>query len=94
MKEWIPNAYGLSFAHTVRVDPEQNVWVTDEGSNMIIKVDPTGLVSMVLGRKPESIDWWEEYMEHGVTEPEGERPRAGRGSPRLLGTKRHKVVGA
>ena len=73
-------AYGLSFAHTVRVDPEQNVWVTDEGSNMIIKVDPTGLVSMVLGRKPESIDWFEEYIEHGVTEPVGERPRAGRGT--------------
>ena len=80
VKEWIPNAYGLSFAHTVRVDPDQNVWVTDEGSNMIIKVDPTGLVSMVLGRKPESIDWFEEYIEHGVTEPVGERPRAGRGT--------------
>jgi hypothetical protein len=80
VKEWIPNAYGLSFAHTVRVDPEQNVWITDEGSNMIIKVDPTGLVSMVLGRKPESIDWWEEYVEAGQHEPEGERPRAGRGT--------------
>lgn len=76
VKEWIPNAYGLSFAHTVRVDPDQNVWVTDEGSNMIMKVDPTGLITMVLGRKPESIDWWEEYVEHGVHEPEGERPRA------------------
>jgi len=75
VKEWIPNAYGLSFAHTARVDPEQNVWVTDEGSNMIIKVDPTGWVSMVLGRKPESIDWWEEYVEAGHTEPEG-RPQA------------------
>ena len=76
VKEWIPNAYGLSFAHTVRVDPEQNVWVVDEGSNMIMKVDPTGLITMVLGRKPESIDWWEEYVEHGAHEPEGERPQA------------------
>jgi len=80
VKEWIPNSYGLSFAHTVRVDPQQNVWVTDEGSNMIMKVDPTGLITMVLGRKPESIDWWEEYVEHGVHEPQGERPRAGRGT--------------
>ncbi|MEQ1855922.1 MAG: hypothetical protein ABL963_05580 [Longimicrobiales bacterium] len=80
VKEWIPNAYGLSFAHTVRVDPDQNVWVTDEGSNLVIKVDPTGMVSMVLGRKPEALDWFEEYIEHGVTEPEGERPRAGRGT--------------
>jgi len=80
VQEWIPNAYGLSFAHTVRVDPQQNVWVTDEGSNLVIKVDPTGLVSMVLGRKPEALDWFEEYIEHGQTEPEGERPRAGRGT--------------
>jgi DNA-binding beta-propeller fold protein YncE len=76
VKEWIPNAYGLSFAHTVRVDPQQNVWVVDEGSNMIMKVDPTGLITMALGRKPESIDWWEEYVEHGAHEPEGERPQA------------------
>jgi DNA-binding beta-propeller fold protein YncE len=80
VKEWIPNSYGLSFAHTVRVDPQQNVWVVDEGSNMIMKVDPTGLITMNLGRKPESIDWWEEYVEHGQHEPEGERPRAGRGT--------------
>lgn len=79
VKEWIPNAYGLSFAHTVRVDPAQNIWVVDEGSNMIMKVDPTGMISMVLGRKPESIDWWEEYVEHGRHEPEGERPAARRG---------------
>jgi hypothetical protein len=80
VKEWIPNAYGLSFAHTVRVDPDQNVWITDEGSNMIIKVDPTGMVQMVLGRKPESIDWWEEYVEAGQHEEEGVRPNAGRGT--------------
>jgi len=76
VKEWIPNAYGLSFAHTVRVDPDQNVWAVDEGSNMIMKIDPTGLIVMNLGRKPESIDWWEEYVERGQHEPEGERPRA------------------
>jgi hypothetical protein len=80
VKEWIPNAYGLSFAHGLRVDPKDNVWVVDEGSNMVIKVDPTGLVAMVLGRKPESIDWWEERVERGVTEPKGERPKAQRGT--------------
>ena len=80
VKEWIPNAYGLSFAHGLRVDSKDNVWVVDEGSNMVIKVDPTGLVSMVLGRKPESIDWWEEHVEHGVHEPKGERPKAQKGT--------------
>ena len=80
VKEWIPNAYGLSFAHGIRVDSKDNVWVVDEGSNMIIKVDPTGLVAMVLGRKPESIDWWEEHVERGKHDPEGQRPRAQRGT--------------
>jgi hypothetical protein len=47
---------------------------------MIIKVDPTGMVQMVLGRKPESIDWWEEYVEAGQHEEEGVRPNAGRGT--------------
>jgi len=65
VKEWLPDSYGASFAHAVRVDPEQNIWVVDEGSNTVQKVDPTGLVKMVLGRKPESIDWWEEYTERG-----------------------------
>jgi hypothetical protein len=65
VKEWLPDSYGASFAHAVRVDPQQNVWVVDEGSNTVQKVDPTGLVKMVLGRKPESIDWWEEFVERG-----------------------------
>jgi DNA-binding beta-propeller fold protein YncE len=65
VKEWLPDSYGASFAHAVRVDAEQNVWVVDEGSNTVVKVDPTGLVKMVLGRKPESIDWWEEFVERG-----------------------------
>jgi len=65
VKEWLPDSYGASFAHAVRVDAEQNVWVVDEGSNTVVKVDPTGLVKMVLGRKIESIDWWEEFVERG-----------------------------
>ena len=65
VKEWLPDSYGASFAHAVRVDPQQNVWVVDEGSNTVQKVDPTGMVKMVLGRKPESIDWWEEFVERG-----------------------------
>jgi NHL repeat-containing protein len=47
--------YGFVFAHTVRVDPQDNIWVVDEGSNMIIKFDPDGHVLMTMGRKPEAI---------------------------------------
>ena len=66
VKEWLPDSYGASFAHAVRIDPQQNVWVVDEGSNTVVKVDPSGMVKMVLGRKPESIDWWEEFTERGA----------------------------
>jgi DNA-binding beta-propeller fold protein YncE len=48
--------YGFVFAHAVRVDRQDNIWVIDEGSNMVIKFDPDGRVIMTLGRKPEAIN--------------------------------------
>ena len=45
--------YGFVFAHAVRVDPQDNIWAVDEGSNMVIKFNPEGRVLMVLGRRPE-----------------------------------------
>jgi len=47
--------YGFVFAHAVRVDKQDNIWVIDEGSNMVIKFDPDGRVLMTLGRKPEAL---------------------------------------
>jgi sugar lactone lactonase YvrE len=47
--------YGFEFAHSVRVDPEDNVWVVDEGSNMVIKFNPAGRIVMVLGHRPEAV---------------------------------------
>lgn len=48
--------YGLLFAHAVRVDPADNVWVVDEGSNMVIEFNPAGRVVMVLGHRPEAVE--------------------------------------
>jgi len=48
--------YGFIQAHAVRVDPQDNIWAVDEGSNMVIKFDPEGRVLMTLGRKPEAIN--------------------------------------
>ena len=48
--------YGFVFAHNVRIDPQDNIWVVDEGSSMVIKFDPQGRVLMTMGRKPEAID--------------------------------------
>jgi len=49
------NLYGFTFAHAVRVDPQDNIWVVDEGSNMVIKFNPEGRVIMTMGRKAENI---------------------------------------
>jgi len=48
--------YGFVFAHSVRVDKDDNLWCVDEGSNMVIKFSPEGRVLMVLGRRPEAVE--------------------------------------
>ena len=50
------NLYAWSFAHTVKVDRNDNIWVTDKGSDMVVKFTPDGRVDMVFGRKQEASD--------------------------------------
>jgi DNA-binding beta-propeller fold protein YncE len=50
------NLYAWSFGHTVRVDPQDNIWAVDKGSDMVVKFNPQGRVIMVFGRKPEASD--------------------------------------
>ena len=50
------NLYAWSFAHAVKIDPQDNIWVTDKGSDMVIKFDPEGHVLLVFGRKQEASD--------------------------------------
>src|SRR5204862_8055629 len=50
------NLYAWSYGHTVRVDPQDNVWVTDKGSDRVVKFNPAGRVLMVFGRKQEASD--------------------------------------
>ncbi|HXH50553.1 MAG TPA: peptidyl-alpha-hydroxyglycine alpha-amidating lyase family protein [Terriglobia bacterium] len=46
--------YGFVFAHSVKIDKDDNIWCVDEGSSTVIEFDPTGRhVKMVLGRRPE-----------------------------------------
>ena len=47
--------YAVNFAQQVRVDPQDNVWIVDAGSNQVVKFDADGRFQLVLGRKPESI---------------------------------------
>ena len=50
------NLYAWSFAHSVKVDKDDNIWVADKGSDMVIKFNPEGRVAMVFGRKQEASD--------------------------------------
>lgn len=65
VKQWGPHNYAASFAHSVRVDKYDNVWMVDEGSGMIIKFDPEAVPQEQFGRTPEAIDYLEEFLEHG-----------------------------
>lgn len=40
--------------HAVRIDPDQNIWVVDNDTHQILKMDRTGRVRLVMGRKGQS----------------------------------------
>jgi hypothetical protein len=48
------NLYAWSYAHAVRIDKQDNIWVVDKGSDMVIKFNPEGRVEWVFGRKGEA----------------------------------------
>lgn len=47
--------YAFLFAQGVRVDPQDNVWIIDRASRMVVKFDRSGKVLLTLGRRPEAI---------------------------------------
>src|SRR5712692_6688585 len=73
VKEIGVGVYGLNFAQAVKVDPQDNIWVVDQGSSNVIKFDPEGRIQLVLGRKPEAIAV-------RVAAPEAGRGAGGRGA--------------
>ena len=48
--------YAWAFAHSVRIDKDDNIWAIDKGSDMIVKFNPAGRVVWVFGRRKESAD--------------------------------------
>jgi streptogramin lyase len=81
------NLFAWAYAHAVRVDRQDNIWVVDKGSNMILKMNPQGRVEWVFGRKGESshLDVPPDYASQlanilkragvAVTIPENNNPR-------------------
>jgi hypothetical protein len=56
VKEIGKGYYGFEFAHSVRVDAEDNIWTVDEGTNTVTKFSPQGKLLMVLGRRPPAVE--------------------------------------
>lgn len=48
------DSYGMLVAQQVRVDPQDNIWIVDQMSSMVIKFDPNGRIQLLLGRKAEA----------------------------------------
>ncbi len=81
VKEIGQGVYGINFAQQVRLDPQDNIWIVDAGSNMVMKFDADARLQLVLGRKPENITL---RPGPGVPAsgglPRGGAPEAGRGN--------------
>jgi DNA-binding beta-propeller fold protein YncE len=54
VREMGQDSYAFLVAQQVRVDPQDNVWVVDQMSSMVIQFDSSGQVRLLLGRKAES----------------------------------------
>ena len=75
VKEWGPHNYAASFAHSVRIDKNDNVWQVDEGSGMIVRYSPQAVPLEQFGRTPEAIDYLEASVEKQGRGFEGEARR-------------------
>ena len=47
--------YAFLFAQGVRVDPQDNIWIVDRASRMVVKFDQAGKVLLTLGRRLEAV---------------------------------------
>jgi DNA-binding beta-propeller fold protein YncE len=74
VREFGQDSYGFMVAQQVRVDPQDNIWIVDQMSGMVIKFDQSGRIQMLLGRKDEA----ERVPALPITPPPPP-PEAGRG---------------
>jgi len=86
----------LTRSHGMRMDADDNIWVTDVGAHTVMKVSPQGQILLTLGTKGQAGDWNEAAQSHHLNEPndlaigrngdifvvQGHTP--GKGDPRVL----------
>ncbi|MBM3772775.1 MAG: 6-bladed beta-propeller [Acidimicrobiia bacterium] len=55
LKEIGKNLYSKGWAHAVRVDREDNIWLVDNGTDEVVKLGPDYRVKLILGRRNEPV---------------------------------------
>src|SRR5258706_13872723 len=63
-REIAKGLYAWSFAHSVRIDKDDNIWAIDKDSAMTVKFDSFGRVLWVFGRRKESAEEETKPWEH------------------------------
>jgi hypothetical protein len=58
--------YGLGYAHSVRFDKYDNLWVVDKGTHSVMRFNPAGYVTLNLGRRPDGPDEPEWFKGNGL----------------------------
>jgi sugar lactone lactonase YvrE len=83
-------------SHGFKIDRDGNLWATDVGAHIVMKLDPQGKVLLTIGTKGEAGEWNEATQSHHLNEPndvainrngdvfvvQGHTP--GKGDPRVL----------
>jgi len=59
----------ISRPHGMRIDRDDNIWLTDQQCNMVVKVNPVGEVLMVLGTRGKAGTWDEARGDHLFNQP-------------------------
>ena len=66
IRELGKGVYGLGYAHGVRFDKYDNLWVVDKGTHAVMRFNPAGMVTLNLGRRPEGPDEPDYYKGNGL----------------------------
>jgi len=55
IKEIGKSLYSMAWAHVVRIDKDDNIWLVDAGSDQVVKLGPDYRNKLVLGRRDEAV---------------------------------------
>jgi sugar lactone lactonase YvrE len=56
-------------SHGLRIDAGGNLWATDVGGHVVVKLNPQGQVLLTLGTKGEAGEWNEATQSHRLNQP-------------------------